>query len=137
MHSFDATCKFVILLVQPLWLRQSWISHDLILSTLQLQASIRLGRVSWVSASPNNGVTFKQTETGRNQDTTHFHILIPNASLSNPRDILPCGCIAVVVTLHFLVAMPAMLPLILAVAAVKCLAECQTEENNLLSCWGS
>ena len=36
MYSFDATCKFVILLVQPLWLRQSWISHDLILSTLQL-----------------------------------------------------------------------------------------------------
>ena len=29
--------------------------------------------------------------------------------------------------------MPAMLPLILAVAAVKCLAECQTEENTLLS----
>eukprot|EP00434_Breviolum_minutum_P042569 symbB.v1.2.037896.t1/scaffold5717.1/size24284/1 len=32
--------------------------------------------------------------------------------------------------------MPAMLPLILAVAAVKCLAECQTEESNLLSLHG-
>jgi len=29
--------------------------------------------------------------------------------------------------------MPAMLPLIFAIAIVKCLAECQTEENNLLS----
>ena len=64
---------------------------------------------------PNNGITFnKQTETDRKQDTPPL-----------------------VVTIHSLSAMPATLPLILAVAAVKCLAECQTEETNLLSCWGS
>ena len=88
--------------------------------------------------SPNNGITFnKQTETDRKQDTAQFHVLIPDASLSNPRIVLLCCCIGVVVTIHSLLAMPAVPALILAVAAVKCLAECQTEETNLLSCWGS
>ena len=103
-------------------------------------SGIRLGRVSGFGP-PSNVITFnKQIETDRKQDTAQFHVLIPHASLSNPRDILQCCCIGVVITviaIHSLLAMPAMLPLILAVAAVKCLAECQTEEHNLLSCWGS
>ena len=97
-----------------------------------------LGRVSWFGLTQQWN-HLQQTDRNRQKPRqhTHFHVLIPNASLSNPRDILPCGCIGVVVTIHSFLAMPAMLPLILAVAAVKCLAECQTEENNLLSCWGS
>eukprot|EP00434_Breviolum_minutum_P023863 symbB.v1.2.021055.t1/scaffold1800.1/size100811/7 len=73
---------------------------------------------AWVEflglVSPNNGITFnKQTETDRKQDTPPL-----------------------VVTIHSLLAMPAVPALILAVAAVKCLAECQTEESNLLSLHG-
>ena len=128
MYSFDMFwchlqfCDYA--LVQPLWLRQSWIYHDLILSTLQL-LGYPLGQSFLVWSHP----TMESPATNRQKQaetkTTHAlpRFLIPNASLSNPRDILPCGCIGVVVTIHSFLAMPAMLPLILAVAAVKCLAE--------------
>ena len=63
------TCKFVIILVQPLWLRQSWIYHDFILCTLQLLGD-PLGQSFLGLVSLNNGITFnKQTESDRKQDT--------------------------------------------------------------------